>query len=101
MTRGVNNEGPSWDVVRHRTVDRGLRGEKHFELRFSYRGGTYIEVRFAGFGAHDVINVRDYETDTLRVTQRHEFIAEVNEYMESMTAEDLRTWWENRPRSAG
>lgn len=98
MTRGVRNDGPSWDVTRHRTVDRGLLRETHYELRFSYRGGEYIEVCFAGYSGHDVINVFDYETGKPRIARREEFIAEVNDYLKGMDSYELRTYWENRPR---
>jgi hypothetical protein len=99
MTRGVRNDGPSWDVTRQRTISRGSRNEQHFEVIFSYRGGAYIDVRFAGSPhAHDVINVWDYENDASIVTERVQFITEVNNYMDAQTAHDLRAAWENRPR---
>ena len=100
MTRGVKSDGWTVNVYRKRTYRR-LRGVEEYQLEFVYHeGGPYIEVRFRGHHGHDVINVFDYEKGEATITSRAEVKAHVNEYMADLTADKLRTYWENRPRGA-
>lgn len=101
MPRGVKNgDGWSAEVLRKRTYRR-LRGVEEYELKFTYQeGAAYINVAFRGHIAHDVINVYDHEAGAPRISSKREVKAEVNEYMAGMNGEELRKWWDNRPRSA-
>jgi hypothetical protein len=96
MTRGVRGSGPTWDVLRRRTVERGLLNERTYLLRFTYSLGPYIEVWWQGSPvAFEVINVWDYDQNSSTITNREEFSAAVDKWLESHTGEDLRTYWEN------
>lgn len=100
MTRGVKREGWTANVFRSRTYRR-LRGVEEYQLEFVYHeGGALIEVRFRGHVGHDVINVYDYEKGEPTITSKAEVKAHVNEYMAALSADALRTYWENRPRGA-
>ena len=69
-------------------------------MEFTYHeGGPYIEVRFRGHIGHDVIGVYDHEKGEPTIKDKREVKAHVNEYMANLSPQDLRTYWENRPRS--
>lgn len=97
MPRGVKTQGWSAEVLRQRTYRRRSGVEK-YELKFTYvEGHAHIEVAFRGHIQHDVINVWDHEKGGPRIDSKREVKAEVNEYMKDMSADMLRTFWENRP----
>ncbi len=99
MPRGVKSDKWSAEVLRQRTYRRA-RGVEEYALRFTYtEGGAYIEIAFRGHAPHDVINVWDYASGGPTVGSKREVKAAVNEYMARMNGDELRTYWENRPRS--
>ena len=95
MPRGVKDDRWTAEVLRQRTYRRA-KGVETYALRFTYRqDDTYIHVAFRGQEPHDVINVRDYETDKVAVTSKRDVKALVNEYMKGMDAEELRKRFED------
>jgi hypothetical protein len=100
MSNDTVTERWSAEVLRSRTYRR-IRGVETYALKFSYtEGDRYIQVAFRGQVEHDVINVYDHATGTVKVSSKREVKALVNEYMQGMTANELRKRFEeSRPGS--
>jgi hypothetical protein len=95
VSRGVPHDGWSAEVIRSRTYRR-IRGVEEYNLRFTYtEGDHYIQVAFRGQVEHDVIGVYDHATGTVKVSSKRDVKALVNEYMKGMTADELRSRFED------
>lgn len=94
MTAGVTKDLPKYyRITRYKQI-RNVR----FALVFEWsEKDPKIMVSFAGAETPwDAINVFNHEHETCTITDRAGFLAEVKEWMETISKESIIAGWENQ-----